>query len=526
MALYAFRPTGACLDVPPEAAPADCWTGVQNATFGEGAATRPDGEAREFFAAASLALVPQGLIHAGPDVTNVGVLKPSHVYWAVGNNLAGTAAIVQQFGDTGVTPAVRTPPSWVGSVTVPGQVTGGVLNGYAFVNVSGVRNGLAYGSPGAISALTPFVPTSDWCFRAARPYKYHVIGLGLWDPVGLTDYPTRLNWSSAAPPGAWPATWAPAATNEAGSVDVSDCRGPLVDGGKLGEDFIVYAEGSTHLLTYVGGQLVMLLRGISSQSGLVNRNCWADLGGAHFAVTGSDVVLLDASGPRSIADGFVRRRLFGPGGVVQLGRAPYLHVLQHRARREVWVCYPSSDVPYCADALVWSVATGRWGHRTLRNQHVAGAAGFTRLTNLRQRTDECLLLASTGGGAAFADGRIYLADEPTTGSVYDTRTVLLQRHDLDLGEPRRIKQVSWVRPRFQEVAGAVTGIEVRAGGRNSATEAIAWGAWTAYAPATDDAVPISGVVGRLVSVEVRHQASTLPWRLVGLDIEFELRGRW
>jgi hypothetical protein len=78
---------------------------------------------------------------------------------------------------------------------------------------------------------------------------------------------------------------------------------------------------------------------------------------------------------------------------------------------------------------------------------------------------------------------------------------------MDLGEPGRVKLVRAIRPRFQEQGSAVTGIEVRAGGRNS------------------DTVHLFAT-GRLISVELRHNDGTKPWRLTGLDIDFDLRGRW
>lgn len=517
---FEFRPTGACFDLPPEAAPADRWTVCSNFTFPEGVATSPDGELREYFPSSSLAALPLGLLHVMHDLSAVGSIRSQNVYWIVEDG-----GLIQQIGDAGVTAAMRTPAGWVGP-TGPWQVTGGVLNGIGFVNLSGVGNGLAFGSPGAVGALTTFVPSPNDSFRAARPYKYHVVGLGLWNPVALADFPTRVSWTSAAPPGAFPATWAPAATNEAGSIELADCRGLLVDGGRLGEDFLIYAENSTHVMTYVGGQAVMAFRGVSTVAGAMNRNCWADVGGAHFLVTGADVVLMDSNGPKSIAAGWVRRHLFGPDGVLVSSRRLYTHVLHNRARNEVWLCYPAQDQPYCTDALTWSVATGAWGHRTLPQGQVAGAAGRTTLSDLRAKGDQVLMVASRGPGAAPGDGSILLADEPAAGPTWPSRLAVLGRHDLDLGEPDQLKQVTWVRPRFRELATGGTNWQVRAGARNSATESIAWGAWQTYAPATDDAVAISGVVGRLVAVEMRANLAIRPWQLVGLDIDYELRGRW
>jgi hypothetical protein len=276
-------------------------------------------------------------------------------------------------------------------------------------------------------------------------------------------------------------------------------------------------------MTYTGGQAVMAFRGVSSQSGVFGRNCIADLGVAHFVVTADDVVLADAREVRSVAAGWVRRRLFGAGGALTASRRAAVHVLHHRARGEVWICHSASGDPYCDEALVWSQASGAWGHRRLPLRHVAGATGFTTLTDLRHQSPAVLLLASRGADTTPTDQRLYIADEPLAG-VFEARNCTLGRHDLDLGLPRQLKQPTAVRPRFRTLASGGSGWQVRVGGRNSATEAITWSAWASYAPATDDDVPVSGISGRLIAVEIRCAPSTVPWQLVGFDLEYETRG--
>lgn len=532
MPTFQFRPTGVCLDLPPEQAPADCWTDVQNLTFPDGPATRPDGEEREYLTASSLSQLPIHVLHAGDDAANISAFQSLQTWWAVGRTVAGVV-VVQQFGDPPLGPATRTPTAWTSYSllgTAPANVTSGRFNGLAYVNVSAIGgtglSSLAYGTPGASTPLTQDIFAAGQAFRAVRTYKYQLIGMAPYVPSLGNDYTQRVQWSAQAAPGSWPSTWTPAATNEAGSVEVSGARGRLVDGGQLAEDFVLYAENSTHLLTYVGGQTVMALRTISTQAGAIGRNCLADIGPAHFVVTDSDVVLMDANGPKSIADGVVRRHLFGPQGAIARGRAGWVHVIPHYPRKEVWVCYPADDVPHCDRAMVWSMATGKWGERRLRHQHQHGAAGTSRLTNLRHYSEQVTVLGAIGAASALTDGRLYLADEPTTGGVYATLSAHAYRHDLDMGEPGRVKRVTAVRPRFRQVAGTVAPLEVRAGGRNSATEAISWSSWRNYSPATDDTVHLTGATGRLIAVEIRQQNSALPWQLVGLDIDYELRGRW
>jgi hypothetical protein len=519
---FAFRPTGVVLDVPPEAAPPDAWTSVTDGTFEAGITTRPAGEVREYYPNASLIAVPQFVMHAGEDASAIGALDPQHCWWYVGNTVSSPAVRVHEVRDTGFA-SNRTPTGWTVAIgAAPNQATGGILNGIPFVNVISLPNSLAYGLPGAASALNTLVPAANDIFRAVRAYRYQLVGMGVYNPGG-TDYSTRVNWTASAAPGAFPSTWAASAGNDAGSFDVPYCRGPLVDGGQLGEDFMLYAEGSTHVMTYTGGAEIMQLRGVARESGALSRNCWADVGIGHVVLTTSDVVLATPAGVQSIADGAVRRALFGPNGALSLANARYAHVVYHRARREVWVCYPTAGA-YCENALVWHVPTGKWGHRSLTNRQRSAATGRTNLTDLEARTRELTVCASQGAAAALTDGRLYLADQPS-GSTYETRSPVLSRQDMDLGEPGRVKLVRAIRPRFQEQGSTVTGLEVRAGGRNSATEAITWSGWAAYAPTTDDTVHLFAT-GRLISVELRHNAGTKPWRLTGLDIDFDLRGRW
>jgi hypothetical protein len=524
---FAFRPTGVVLDVPPEAAPPDAWTGVTDGTFEAGITTRPAGEVREYYQSTSLIAVPQFVMHAGEDASAIGALDPQHCWWYVGNTVSSPAVRVHEVRDLGGA-ANRTPASWTTAIgAAPNQVTGGILNGIPFVNVISLANSLAYGLPGAATALTTLVPAANDIFRAVRAYRYQLVGMGVYNGGAGTDYSTRVNWTASAAPGAFPSTWAASAGNDAGSFDVPYCRGPLVDGGQLGEDFMLYAEGSTHVMTYTGGAEIMQLRGVARESGVLSRNCWADVGVGHVVLTTSDVVLATPGGVQSIADASVRRALFGPNGAIRPTSPRYAHVIYHRPRREVWVCYPTAG-DYCDNALVWHIPTARWGHRTLANRQRSAAAGRTALYGtLETRSREVTLCASQGAAAALTDGRLYYADEPTTsvGGTYQTRSPVLSRQDMDLGEPGRVKLVRAIRPRFQEQGSAVTGIEVRAGGRNSATEAIAWSGWAAYAPTTDDTVHLFAT-GRLISVELRHNDGTKPWRLTGLDIDFDLRGRW
>jgi hypothetical protein len=528
-ATFQFRPTGICLDLPPEQAPPDCWTFAQNCTFDGGVTTRPAGEAYEATASASLLAVPIYVQFGGDDQTvGVGVTFGNQ-RWLYAGNDAVPAPRVVDFGDGGAA-IDRTPAGWATDFVQTSLVTGGTLNGITFINHSEQAGSLAYGLPGAAGAMTVFVPAANDRFRSVRPYKYQLIGVGLNNAVAVTDYPQRVNWTASAAPGAFPATWAPLATNDAGSVEITNCRGRLIDSCTLGEDQVIYAEGSTHLMTYVGGQEVMAFRGLSSESGIFRPGCIAAVDNYHVVLTTSDVVAVDASGIKSIATGWVRRAIFGWLGNLDNSNAQNRsHVVYHRARREVWVVLgTSASSPTLA--YTWSPDTGRWGTRSVIRQNHA-AVGFLRgVSALQPRdkaTDVLLCASQPASGSTPTDARIYAADMPTTGFAFEARDVLLRRRDMDLGEPGRIKLVTAVRPRFDPfwTGTGATNLQVRIGGRNSATEGLTYSPWASYNPATDDTLQLLAQ-GRLISLEVQDLAGTRPWRLSGFDIDYQLRGRW
>lgn len=526
---FKFRPTGICLDVPPEAAPPDCWTGASNATFTDGITTRPIGDNLLAEAQAEMLAVPQWIGFAGDaDGVGAGVTFGAQRFWYFGNDAGPTPRVID-FGDGAGGAIDRTPAAWTTDWSQVSLVTGGILNGVPFINHSEQPGSLAYGLAGAAGALTVLVPAANDRFRSVRPYKYQLVGLGLNNAAAPYDYAQRVNWTASAAPGAFPATWAAAATNDAGSVELTDCRGRLVDSGRLGEDQLIYAEGSTHLMTYVGGQEVMAFRGLSTQSGILRPNCWADAGLFHVVLTTSDVVAVDANGVRSIAAGWVRRAIFGPAG--NLDNAQVLnrsHVVHDRARREIWVVIQTDPTGLSPElAYVWHQDTGKWGTRTVRRQNHA-AAGFLRaIQGADSKAEDVVLCACQPvTGSTPTDAFIYAANTAATGPAYESRSVFLQRLDMDLGEPGLLKLVTAIRPRMQGYLGVEpAGVQFRVGGRNSGAETIAWSPLVTYNPATDDTLQLFAQ-GRLISVEVIQSAGTWPWRLTGVDIDYQLRGRW
>lgn len=476
MRVHRFRGRLLAVDPPPSSAPADAWTAAEGAVLRDGSMAEYRGAERPY--EPTWLGVPEWVLWAQSVPGFAATAKAPQGYWFACRRISGAGIRIQQYGDTlSIPTADRTPASWAGAALTVNAGTGGVINGFAFVNICGLADSLAYGQINGSGALTQFVPSAGDSFVAVRPYRYQVVGLG------LNSFPYRVSWTSSAAPGSWPATWAPAATNDAGSVDIDGAKGRLVDGCRLGDDFVVYAESSTHLMTYVGGSEVMAFRGLSGQSGVMSRNCIADIGGAHVVLTREDVVLVQSAGVRSIAAGRVRRLLFGPAGVVDGGLREQCFVWYDRARKSVYVAYPGDGLTGrgCSHALVWDVESGEWSGPIDIRASLAGGAATARMTHATEGASTLTALQQPGeyvsvcafGAAAPAadtDGTARLLDEPGefAGTLFYRRSPLrLERAEIDFDAPGEWKRIHAIAPRWRQSAAGALPITIRLYGQDA-----------------------------------------------------------
>lgn len=70
-------------------------------------------------------------------------------------------------------------------------------------------------------------------------------------------------------------------TAEAGQFVVHDGVDPLLNGKLLGDNLVVYAEGSVHLVQFIGGDLLFAFRSVISDRGLLATRAVADFGDFH-----------------------------------------------------------------------------------------------------------------------------------------------------------------------------------------------------------------------------------------------------
>ena len=523
MAWIPYRLSGYAPDIPADALPAELWSYLENAQTRDGVAERAIGDQDEAIAAAPICRWEHavacntnanvsGIVYGGDDYAIP--VPPTAARARVGTYYVG-------IGHVDITPG-----AWAATVTggrnywTGGQFSTGVL-------LNDVTHDPIWVS--SASAVTVLTATN---FNALRPYKYMAIGIGDKTTAGAEN---TVRWSASVVPGAAPNTWGPLATNDAGDVDISaPSYGYLIDGGRCGEDFLIYGENSTHLMTYVGGATVMATRTLAASSGIMSRNCWADIGGAHVVLTKDDVVLVGPQGViKSIADNRLRREIFS-GLYNADGRQLSSQVWYDRRRGRVYIALPkSSPNLQLTFAYVWEVATDTWGAVSLSN--TAGAAAgdlksvqgacMASLENAAAGNAQPRLVVFGRGepAGALADSECHYLDSNSVRTSVAPETIM-RKNDLDLGDASRLKVVQGLR--LRGTADSTVTLLVKVGVKNALTESYTYSAEQSWVMPTTQFIPFL-VTGRWVSVSIRCADDTdVRYRIHGFDIQAEMGGAW
>lgn len=222
----------------------------------------------------------------------------------------------------------------------------------------------------------PWSATDTWATANNNCHVIRSFGnflVALRPNLSGTDYEHSVLWSHPADPGGLPPTWDytdPATL--AGLNALSAKGGPIVDGVRLRDKFIIYKEDSVYAMSQIGGRYVMEFQELFSTFGAVAVDCVVDIGSRHVVLTRGDVMLHDGNTYKSIADKRVKRLLFGSMDVNNIEQS-FLHY--NRITEEVWVCVPDQGSDKPDVAAVWSIEDNTWTTRTLPDSTHCIASG-------------------------------------------------------------------------------------------------------------------------------------------------------
>lgn len=501
--LLRLRPTkGVAADLPPNEVADEFYTSASNVHFRGGFAGRVLGSR------AAYGTLPVDVLHmlnARIGTTN---------FWLFFG--ADEIHALETSNSDDVTGSSLTP------VTQPWQWSSTLLNG-----IPCVTNGLDPPRYWAGDVGTPFATLPDWpaatSCKSLIAFQFHLVAMDIDGPSG--HFEDQVLWSDAAEPGAVPAAWTADADNEAGDAVLGDSPGPIQCAVPLRGSLLLYKRSSVYSMDYIGGNDVFSFRQILSATGALTRHAVADLSdGRHFVVGDGDIYITDGVNRLSVAQDRMRDFVFN-----QLDQDYFenLFVVYHRAKNEVWVCFPEQGSQYCTLAVVYDVGHDSFGVRVLPDVTCA-AIGIVNDTASSEAWQDATYLWADGA-RLWNQPNYSLAVESlltgagTTATQHDTQDAVelaasLSRYDLTFGEPERVKFVRRAHVRARTGFGT---LYVRVGSRMTPTDSIDWAAET---PLVEPAQIVNTFAqGRYISVEIRSEDDD-EWQVSGVDLEAELRG--
>lgn len=496
---------GLSSDLPPWDVPPDSFTLGENVVFRMGIAERAPSAVAVYDPPT---VAPYQLLNAQIADTN---------FWVY-------AGDTQSFA---VQTSVHTEITNVGgqqSQTDTSKLTLGSLNGVPFFNNALDVPQYWDGNVANNFLDLPGWPASTSC-RFMVAHRYHLFACGIDGPSG--NFAEQVLWSDAAAPGNVPASWTAAATNEAGSVELADNPGTLISGANLRGSLVLYKDQSTHLVDYVGPQEIFAFRTAFAQAGALCRHAVADVNGQHLVVTDGDVIVHDGSSIRSIVQNRRKRYLFNLLDQTNFDR---LFTVYHRAKNEVWICFPEPGESLCTRAMIYDIANDAWGDRELPGvSHAAvGIINDTAVDNTWDVDTEVWdddLTIWNDQNFSLSTQDLVIA-EPTTPALQEigrgsqSLTSLVARYAMDFGQPERQKFIR--RLHVQAQGSPSIPFTVRVGAQQTPEGDVTWTTVQTFYT-TDGFVNVLPKIGRFVSVEI-SVTTTEAWKITGIDLEAEIRG--
>jgi len=520
MALLKIRPKSINVDLPPEQVGDEEWTSGTNVTFRDDCTLSARGSVPVW-----------GTPLARPRwMVSVPGATPKLMYAGATTMLCAT---------DGTTHADITPVGGFGNGSPQGNYTGGLFNGLAIAN-DGVHAPCSWnGALASLAVSAPGYPVGDKA-KALRPFKYYLVQIG--GTINGTDSPYSVRWSVSAAPGAMPASWTPAATNDAGDATLAGAAEPLVDAAPLRDSLLVFEPHATWQLSYVGGVFVMNNRKVLNTAGLLSPSAWASLGSECIFVSDGDVLRTDGQTVQSLISRRMRSAMFS---VLNSSARDRVFMAVNAFAKQVYVFFPTGTSEICTRALVWDWEADKIGMVDFMQQPGTAIPGYAFACAAFPAAADPLTWDSDANAwnvdlqawnfGAFASGQGILVGsragfDPVgqfdsisqlVVSPDGPLAVIAAKDKMALGDPSIVKQVTRIYPRMQGPSG--TEVFWRVGVAADPGAPTSWGPEVSFKIGQSHKIDCR-MSGRYVGVQVRS-ATNNAWQCSGFDIEFQAAGK-
>lgn len=362
-------------------------------------------------------------------------------------------------------------------------------------------------------------------------------------------FSNMVKWSHSAEPGAVPSSWDHTdPTLDAGEFSLSDTAyGSIINGRMLGNNLVIYKEGSIWLMSFVGGIKIFDVQPIPKKVGLRLRRSLCSLpptrgmSETHFFADEDSFYIFNGVTPEPIFEQIFKKEIHALADPTYFSRS--FSVL-HKRENEVWFCIPELGSQVCTLAFVWNYRNDTYTMRELSGtlSIASGLSFFADVTAIFDlpHSDETLFDDEVGYflenqlpsnwvtlEASYTLGELFYNDIGEFGydgetywSCYITRESLgIVAQDRN-GEP----EVDYnVRKLVTTIVPKLTGtVNCYVGVQETDRDAIAWSAamTTTNEYKVDLPEPISG---RLISFKY-ESIPGVTFTLGGFDYELDLLG--
>jgi hypothetical protein len=527
--LVKLRPTSVNPDVPAAELGEEVWSACQNFTFVNGFANRV-----------------KGWVPIFPEIPTIGSDYPLHIlnarqtgvenYWiAVCTNSVWVT--------NGGSPWVDITPVSYLAVADASQITSCSLNGIPVMN-TGVVTPFYWPIGAAQCEPLPGWTDGDLC-GFIDSFKFHLVAGNI--STATESFPSELRWSDAAAPANVPSNWLPSPVSDAGFTTLGATRGAIIHGAKLRGDYMIYKDHSAYRMSYQGGSFVMSIRKFLSNTGILSRNCIAEVEGYHVILGDGDVWRTDGQNVTSILDRRMKHYLFS---LISSENYEQAYLALNRRNSEVLICFMQEGETVPSTAIVWEYNRDVLG---VRDIGIAPAMAYGTVTeqdaaetwdapyyqntswdqipvgNLwgvaqYQAADDGLIITQT------LDKQLYQFDQGSTenGSFISAN---VDKTQVDFGMPEERKTVTRVWPRVTVPSGGNPFIFLQMAATDSPNDRITWGKTHLFAPnrtgPNDDHLDVF-YSGRYIHFRFQvNGARSEPFQLEGFDVELSApRGRF
>ncbi len=357
---------------------------------------------------------------------------------------------------------------------------------------------------------------SGWSCQALRSYAGFLLAINVTQ-AGVSS-PNQINWSdqtlNATVPDSWDVT---DATKLAGFNVLAEIRTPLVDGGQLGDNFILYSKDETWVVYQTANTEVFGFDRLPyDNAGSVNANCWVEIDGQHYVWGENDIYVHNGVQKRSIIDQRNREVFFRE---LNMKLSNVFFAIEDKYRHEIIFCgvSGSSDAAFpnaagfCNYGAVYNYVKDTWSFVDLPNVSMATTANANTVWTYAtvpssitydnvggsyfDQTDSfsryCVFssVASSSYGLTTnlhvldnADtGKLALAIDPATVTAAWAHRTGLSLDEIG-AELRGYKQARAVIPQIAVYAPGVT-MDVQVGAQLVSGAPVTWDAVQTFAPA-------------------------------------------